>query len=64
MVSLETLQDDIYRRKTTQFYQCDRPINLYQTPTCQGLVTQADTHHHSSRPRNRQKSACYPRLHL
>jgi len=45
MVSLETLQDDIYRGKT-QFYQCDRPVNLYQTPTCQGLVTQADTHHH------------------
>lgn len=45
MVTLETLQDDIYRRKR-QFYQCDRPINLYNTPTCQGLVTQADTHHH------------------
>ncbi len=45
MVTLETLQDDIYRGRA-QFYQCDRPINLYSSPTCQGLVTQADTHHY------------------
>lgn len=44
MVTLETLQDDIYRG-SAQVYRCDRPTNLYQTPVCQGLVTQADTGH-------------------
>ncbi len=44
MVTLETLQDDIYRG-SAQVYQCDRPTNLYKTPLCQGLVTQADQGH-------------------
>ena len=44
MVTLEALQDDIFRG-SNQGYQCDRPINLYQTPACEGLVTQADVGH-------------------
>ena len=44
MVTLEILQDDIFRG-SRQEYRCDRPINLYQSPTCEGLVTQADTDH-------------------
>ncbi|KPQ37198.1 MAG: Cell wall-associated hydrolases (invasion-associated proteins) [Phormidesmis priestleyi Ana] len=44
MVTLETLQDDIYHG-SHQTYQCDRPINLYSTSLCQGLVTQADAGH-------------------
>jgi cell wall-associated NlpC family hydrolase len=44
MVTLETLQDDIYRG-SAQSYRCDRPINLYKTPVCQGLVTQVDIGH-------------------
>lgn len=44
MVTLESLQDDIYRG-STQAYQCDRPLNLYKTALCQGLVTQADIGH-------------------
>ncbi|MGB7088371.1 MAG: C40 family peptidase [Phormidesmis sp.] len=45
MVTLDALQDEIYRRHPRP-YQCDRPINLYQSPLCQGLVTQADSGHH------------------
>ncbi len=44
MVTLETLQDDIYRG-STQSYRCDRPLNLYKTPACEGLVTQVDVGH-------------------
>lgn len=44
MVTLEMLEDDIYRG-SKQAYVCDIPINLYQTPACQGLVTQADAGH-------------------
>lgn len=45
MVTLETLQDEIYRG-LKQTYQCDRPINLYKFSSCHGLVTQADIGHH------------------
>jgi cell wall-associated NlpC family hydrolase len=45
MVNLETLQDDIYRG-SARSYRCDRPINLYKTPACEGLVTQVDVGHH------------------
>ncbi|MEL7225349.1 MAG: C40 family peptidase [Cyanobacteria bacterium P01_D01_bin.36] len=41
MVTIEAVQEDIYRGASQQ-YVCDRPINLYQSPACQGLVTQAD----------------------
>ncbi|MFK8182371.1 MAG: NlpC/P60 family protein [Phormidesmis sp.] len=44
MVTLEALQDSIFRG-STQGYQCDRSINLYQSPACEGLVTQADIGH-------------------
>jgi cell wall-associated NlpC family hydrolase len=44
MVTLEGLQDEIYRGLSQQ-YRCDRPINLYKTPSCEGLVTQADVGH-------------------
>jgi len=44
MVTLEALQDDIFRG-SNQAYQCDRPINLYKAPACEGLVTQADVGH-------------------
>ncbi|NJM96291.1 MAG: C40 family peptidase [Phormidesmis sp. RL_2_1] len=44
MVTLEALQDDIYRG-VNQSYVCDRSIELYKTPACQGLVTQADIGH-------------------
>ncbi len=44
MVTLETLQDGIYRG-SKQAYRCDHPTNLYKSPVCQGLVTQADTGH-------------------
>ena len=45
MVSLETVQDDIYRGARQQ-YVCDRVINLYQSPACDGLVTQVDVGNH------------------
>lgn len=45
MVTLEDVQDDIYRG-TQQQYVCDLPINLYQSPACQGLVTQVDIGQH------------------
>ena len=45
MVTLEALQDGIYRGAVQQ-YVCDRAINLYQSPTGQGLVTQVDTGDH------------------
>lgn len=45
MVTFEDVQDDIYRG-ATQEYVCDRVINLYQTPACQGLVTQVDVGQH------------------
>ena len=45
MVTLETLQDEIYRG-LKQTYRCDRSINLYKSPHCHGLVTQADSGHH------------------
>lgn len=44
MVTLEALQDDIFRG-SKQGYRCDRPINLYNSPACEGLVTQADAGH-------------------
>ena len=44
MVTLEDLQDGIYRRLAKP-YRCDRPIDLYKTPACHGLVTQADVGH-------------------
>ena len=44
MVTLEAVQDDIYRGAQQQ-YVCDRVINLYQSPKCEGLVTQADVGH-------------------
>ncbi|MGB3297070.1 MAG: C40 family peptidase [Phormidesmis sp.] len=44
MVTIETLQDDIYRG-SKQIYQCDRPTNLYKSAVCTGLVTQADIGH-------------------
>lgn len=45
MVTLEGLRDDIFRG-SQQAYQCDRAINLYKSPACEGLVTQADIGHH------------------
>ena len=45
MVTIEDVQDDIYRG-TRQQYLCDLPVNLYQSPACQGLVTQVDTGQH------------------
>ena len=45
MVTLEDVQDDIYRG-TQQQYVCNLPINLYQSPVCQGLVTQVDVGQH------------------
>ncbi len=45
MVTVESVQDDIYRR-THQEYICGCAINLYQTPECQGLVTQIDQGDH------------------
>ena len=45
MVSLEELQEELYRRTKLE-YVCDRAINLYNTPIRQGLVTQADEGHH------------------
>lgn len=44
MVTIEALQDEIYLG-TNQSYRCDRPINLYKTSACTGLVTQADVGH-------------------
>ncbi|MEL6777271.1 MAG: C40 family peptidase [Cyanobacteria bacterium J06597_16] len=44
MVTLEELQDEIYLRRT-HAYRCDRAINLYNIPACQGLVTQSDVGH-------------------
>ena len=44
MVTLEALQDGIFRG-LAQGYQCDRAINLYKSPACDGLVTQADIGH-------------------
>ncbi|MGC1308104.1 MAG: C40 family peptidase [Phormidesmis sp.] len=44
MVTLETLQENIYRR-ANKSYRCDRPIDIFSTPTCYGLVTQADVGH-------------------
>lgn len=44
MVTLETLEDGIYRG-SKQAYRCDRPTNLYKSSVCQGLVTQADVGH-------------------
>lgn len=40
MITLEALQDGIYRGAIQQ-YVCDHTINFYQSPTCQGMVTQA-----------------------
>ncbi|MEM8505864.1 MAG: C40 family peptidase [Cyanobacteria bacterium P01_D01_bin.1] len=45
MITLEALQDGIYRGAAQQ-YVCDRVINLYQSPTCQGMVTQANVGDH------------------
>lgn len=45
MVMLESVQDDIYRGAQQQ-YVCNRVINLYQSPECQGLVTQVDVKDH------------------
>lgn len=44
-MTLETLQDELYRRARLE-YVCDRAINLYNSPVQQGLVTQADKGHH------------------
>ncbi len=44
MVTLEDVQDDIYRGTQRQ-YVCNLVINLYQSPECHGLVTQADVGH-------------------
>jgi len=41
MVTLETLQDDIYRGAKQQ-YKSEQVINLYQSPKQEGLVTQTD----------------------
>ncbi|MGI8932506.1 C40 family peptidase [Leptolyngbya sp. BC1307] len=43
-VTLADLQEEIYRG-LVRSYECDRPINLYKSLICQGLVTQADTGH-------------------
>ncbi|MEL6491958.1 MAG: C40 family peptidase [Cyanobacteria bacterium J06555_13] len=45
MVTLEDVQDDIYRGTQRQ-YVSNLPINLYQSPVCQGLVTQVDVGQH------------------
>ena len=45
MVTLDGLQEELYRQANLE-YVCDRPINLYNTPVRQGLVTQADKGHH------------------
>ena len=45
MVTLDTLQEELYRQSVLEC-TCDRPINLYNSPTRQGLVTQADKGHH------------------
>ncbi|EDX84598.1 NlpC/P60 family protein [Synechococcus sp. PCC 7335] len=45
MVTLEALQDGIYRGAVQQ-YVCSQAVNLYQSPTCQGLVTQVDVGDH------------------
>lgn len=45
MVTLDALQDELYRQSTLE-YACDRPINLYNTPVRQGLVTQVDQGNH------------------
>ncbi len=45
MVTLEDIQDDIYGGAQQQ-YVCHLAINLYQSPRCYGLVTQADVGHH------------------
>ncbi|MBE9063543.1 C40 family peptidase [cf. Phormidesmis sp. LEGE 11477] len=45
MVTLEALQDGIYRGAVQQ-YVCGHAIDLYQSPTCQGLVTQVDVGDH------------------
>ena len=45
MVTLDALQEELYRQSTLE-YVCDRPINLYNNPVRQGLVTQADKGHH------------------
>lgn len=45
MVTLEALQDGIYRGAAQQ-YVCNRAIDFYQSPTCQGMVTQADVGDH------------------
>lgn len=41
MVTLEALQDDIYRGAKQQ-YESDQVINLYKSPQQEGLVTQTD----------------------
>ena len=45
MVTLEDVQDGIYRGGEQQ-YVCGLAINLYQSPACEGLVTQADVGQH------------------
>lgn len=45
MLTLEDVQDDIYRGAAQQ-YVCNLVINLYQTPACEGLVTQVDVGQH------------------
>ncbi len=45
MVTLEALQEGIYLGAVQQ-YVCDQAINLYQSPSCQGLVTQVDVGDH------------------
>lgn len=45
MVTLDALQEELYRQANLE-YVCDRAINLYNTPTRQGLVTQADKGQH------------------
>lgn len=45
MVMPELVQEDIYRGAQQQ-YVCHRAINLYQSPDCQGLVTQVDVEDH------------------
>lgn len=44
MVTLEALQEDIYRG-IKPLCHCDRPIDLFGSPARQGLVTQADVGH-------------------
>ncbi|MEL6937947.1 MAG: C40 family peptidase [Cyanobacteria bacterium J06598_1] len=45
MVTLDSVQDDIYRGARQQ-YVCHQPINLYQSSACEGLVTQVDVGDH------------------